>query len=664
MNYHFLLLIFSLFISSLAVKANDFKTETELVLGAMKSKEVENLIVSSDLYKTCLTDSGIKDTTNLSSDDKTQLKDCFQKQINNLDAKEIQKLSNSLELKSFDKEASKTTASIKDYLQKRLSKALYGDEEDIKSFKDRKFVNHQDFISLYLEQIGKNSLLEISRYCIENLGLKDDRNKFINFNYIEGDDGKKFLNGIFAVNIYDANKKLLDDATLSNTFVFNEKYTSIKPNISHAQKLDFDLNDLKEYKICTDTEAKNDTKNICRTSKVVSDFINSELVLSKLDPAKKLIKDRSNACFSTVVKNMCLKYRCHNTSYASTQNGKEQCEKILGSNFQPDSKNTDGQKACVLMDKLSEYRRVVKLSKELLENEKKNVSTSGIKYSDVLKADGIFRSKGKNTFDRLTSISSKEMTEKVAALKNSKEEIDELKARCGTTDETTGKWTFDLSKQNDKECQKLVNSLDQNSTDSMELHDSFLKAAEVKKIKDLEAKDLKQFLADNGMDHYLKDEAMLDKILNDPTKLQEFKDKISAEFESRKSSVLSELREKYNKMKIDKNSSNQDQEITDLANNRVEELENHKERLESLYKYSNIVNSYLTISTTDDKKTFQNLTGRQIELNDRPDDELLTQYYTLDGDSVSSSGNGATSIDYIQVLDTVLDTSDPKESDD
>jgi hypothetical protein len=103
---------------------------------------------------------------------------CFKEKLENRNPEELKKLADKLELENYGLIKSKNLKEITNYLSKKMTKALTGHDPDetdpqkIKEsllFKNRKFADQKVFIELYNNQLMKNALFEVSRFCFENL---------------------------------------------------------------------------------------------------------------------------------------------------------------------------------------------------------------------------------------------------------------------------------------------------------------------------------------------------------------------------------------------------------------------------------------------------------------------------------------------------------------
>lgn len=146
----------------------------------IKENEIEDLIKRTKDFDEC------RDQNKFDPNDQPaqreakaqKAQECFQTKISSKSTKDIQKLADNLGLESYQLVKSKNIKDITSYLGTRMRKALTGvDAEDEKmkikianmKFKDKQLVNQEDFFRLYSYQLTKNALLEISRFCFENL---------------------------------------------------------------------------------------------------------------------------------------------------------------------------------------------------------------------------------------------------------------------------------------------------------------------------------------------------------------------------------------------------------------------------------------------------------------------------------------------------------------
>lgn len=104
----------------------------------------------------------------------TSLQSCINGKFTGKSEEQIKSISDKLNLETFNLIPSKTVKNVTDYLSKKLYKNLTGvdlDERDqaqrIKNLKfgNKKQVDQKEFFDLYKNQLAKNAIFEISRFC-------------------------------------------------------------------------------------------------------------------------------------------------------------------------------------------------------------------------------------------------------------------------------------------------------------------------------------------------------------------------------------------------------------------------------------------------------------------------------------------------------------------
>lgn len=177
------LLFFTFLIQVTWANPNEMLSDKALekkFVSIIKENEIEDLIKRTKDFDECRDQNKFvaKDTPAEREAKAKKAQECFQNKISSKSSKAIQELSDNLGLESYQLVKSKNIKDITSYLGARMRKALTGiDEEDQKNqaklanlkFKDRQLVNQEEFFKLYSYQLTKNALLEISRYCFENL---------------------------------------------------------------------------------------------------------------------------------------------------------------------------------------------------------------------------------------------------------------------------------------------------------------------------------------------------------------------------------------------------------------------------------------------------------------------------------------------------------------
>ena len=190
-----------LIVSSSALAAPEFKEVSDheiknQFLSIVKDTEVENKLNGTSEFTTCRD----QNPYNPNKPDPTILKkatDCFTQAVNGKGEAEIKKLADNLRLESFGLIKSKNVKDINEYLANKMEKALTGVDPKEKNhqkrmeqlqFKNQKMVDQSVFIELYINQLGKTALQEVSRFCFEN--LRNKKNKSINTFYEHWTNGE------------------------------------------------------------------------------------------------------------------------------------------------------------------------------------------------------------------------------------------------------------------------------------------------------------------------------------------------------------------------------------------------------------------------------------------------------------------------------------------
>ncbi len=691
--------------TSSVLAENVNQKELNTFLEAIKEKEDEELLIASDQFKDCKVqlDNFRKDSAGSDSDgtNKQKLQDCIADKImgdpnaEGADEKLLQ-IAKNLSLSSYNPEASKTSKSIRDYLSKRIRTAIYGKGHDDprKKLKEMQHVDHDVFYQLYAEQIGKNTLLEVSRYCLENFGLeKPEQFLFLKEIELTSEEGKTNTGfGYTAVDNGIVETQEFKDAKEKGSFELSKKYTLGIDDKSLDTKLlayetaaNSSLSDLwknqktkiKEYRVCnlptkdqcdrkfTEDKKKTDYRSIY----LATELKNLEFKLASKDPEKKLIKSRYSLCAGNILSNMCEIYKCNNVYNENTpENQKKQCE-VFGidkfSEIKEDatnselvslkSKNKKGFIACNIMGRLEEYRNVLKGIKVIQEDNKSLLVKSGFNLEGrkVYKSTG-----GKNSIDQLTSVSSDDLITGVEEFKNSEDNAAKLKEQClegSYFDE--GGYTLKEGALDDPNCKILISNMDQAKLGVIQMDTEAktkLKEQELDKLGEMDnPEELKEYLIKNGMDKYV------DRLEDlEPKDLVEI---IKQDFKAKRMAMIDNLYSRFEKERKIKTGDTQDEDEkiqikNDIANQTIADVEVHKKRVETLFEYSNIVSSYLEIKNKETGETLgSNAIGRKVELDSN--EELKQNGYFS---SEEQSGGASGSLDYLSALDSILQTNKPK----
>ncbi len=142
----------------------------------VKDVEVERLIGSEPEFNKCRDDNKFEKLDKNKQAKITKATTCFKAFLGTRSEADLKKLASNLKLEEYGLTQSKNVNEITTYLSGKMHKALTGVSPTDKDFgkqkwEDKKIVDQKVFIELYKNQLVKNSLFEISRYCFENLRL-------------------------------------------------------------------------------------------------------------------------------------------------------------------------------------------------------------------------------------------------------------------------------------------------------------------------------------------------------------------------------------------------------------------------------------------------------------------------------------------------------------
>lgn len=204
------LLFFILLTPSTWANPNEMLSDKELekkFVSIIKENEIVKLIEKTKDFNDCRKDNEFvkADTPEMRYKKAKTAQECFQNKFKDKSTKEIQKLSENLGLESYQLVKSKNIKDITEYLGQRMYTALTGiSEKDQKNkiklanmkFKDKKVIDQREFFKLYSYQLTKNALLEVSRFCFQNLTntTKDDKGENPSTHTFH-DHWKLFFNG-------------------------------------------------------------------------------------------------------------------------------------------------------------------------------------------------------------------------------------------------------------------------------------------------------------------------------------------------------------------------------------------------------------------------------------------------------------------------------------
>lgn len=638
--------------------------EAETYLSTFKSSQIEDSITDSPEFIKCVEDNKKKDPDNAIA----SIKSCAEQKFGFLldDDEAIKKLASDFDLASFDKDAAKSSKSIREYLSQRLDAAIYGKAQteggDFKKLADKTYINHETYFQLYKEQIGKNTLLLSSQYCLENFGYKDPK-KLVTFLPDQNAKSGYSLRAVDAVES-DGNGGYRVVGNLTKAVKDAEAVGLWSP-----------ASDIKEFEVCSSDKCDAGASNTNKRSITLATALkNASFEIAESIEDTKILERNYGLCVSSLIHNMCEIYKCENiykagTDEATTCNAKYGITNSLNKNAVDPSKLIDiktknseqrkGQLACNLLEELKSYRQAYNRTEDIEKQMKaEGVSVSGLDIS-ALKVRQ-YENKGNNSIDSLTSISSTELIKGATDLAQSEQTAEKLREDCMI--EENNEFVLKPGAYDDPKCQDLRSALDDEEVLKIELDTEARSTAFLKQLDELKADgaEFKKFLEEHNLTEYLaKLEGDDAKNIDQLTEAQII-ELIKNDHLTQKNAELDAIKAKFRtENNLAANGTDplvKEANENAIATENLADIEQHKQRVQNLFQYSNIVSSYLSIQegVGDDAKTVgSNSTGRRLEVGniDKDGDNSETLKY-FEGDSSSSSSGQ--SLDYNQVFEAVF----------
>lgn len=684
----FIILLFT----ALYAHAQDVsQEEQDLYLATIKAQDVDRQITESDQFKAC------RDKPN-----QKEIEKCINDKMKDVDPKE---LADKLDLGSFDKKASKDEKSLRAYLGKRIHKAVYGVDLDDEKVKQAKLVDHALWSKLYRSQIGKNILMEISNYCLVNLGFKDDPYAVVNHCSIttpidknnkptkDPDEVKSF-----ALSSCKAEKITKNDGTGVSYSGDSGKSITFKAGSGHKDEnenriFDYELFDLYSSSITTSASweslkeytlheqcSNKDASQFCIKKVVKPDGTegnirvrNASFIKAVKEIEFKLGPDYLRAkyqfCSFTAIKNMCELYKCRNVYDSDTKSAApdkiKYCNKVLGLNLTYDTPRKDdpitdptddlstGSIACGVVDKLKEYKKMI-AALDTIDEQNKGLKVKTGFHASMYKPGfyGSGNKEGELSVEQITNISSTEISKEVDH-GLTEEEAKELRDECIAPDGS--------SIVDDEKCKGLVTDLsdEDESIVVAELEaetKAYLKRLEMMKDDD---ESIKEYLIKNGLSKYIdevgKDNDLLVTLIRD-------------EYKSKRAALKKRMMEKFNQIRSKNSSGNSSQDIAQqeaqIATESLASLEKQKEKIQTLFQYNNVISSYMSaqLGEGEDAEKTDLSYIRQYELEGMSgefgDEETKAQYEDYsqnfeDDNARSASGNEQMNVD-LGFIDSLL----------
>lgn len=628
------LLVFIAFTLSNSVFSN-IQEESKAYVKTLKNREVEGHIGQNSDFKECQENaSNIKDTEQKNA----TIRECFEKKLEEKDDNEIVELGKKLDLQAFDFKESKTATGMRKYLSQRLKATITNiDPDKNRKFHDRKkakFVGQDKFLEIYNTQLGKNVLMEISQYCLENLRIKKNGKA----DFIEMDCGVK--------------KPCKVESTKAKNNENIETVLGIKG--AHSNMMTF----YKEQAVEVNYDPKSDNK----LSEKIRNFS-----MKEFQKGPDYLRAKYQFCASSI-KIMCKKYECSTTlkydAKESENKEKKLCPKLVSNwkskkasrvkenSIESKLQNIDDSKihgaiACNLMGRLRDYRKTIAATNETQKMfSKMKGKNNGFNVSSAY-GGGVYSGQGngnEKSIDEITNIASHEVTDNkdIKNLDGLQDKAKELKEKCKGNDIETL----------EQDCKEYIAK--EKEFKDVELQFEAATAVELRKIQALknDEEKLKEYLAINGLKSIQNmDKEMLVQTIQDKYKAQRL-------------AIINKLRDKYDvaqKDKIKNLKKKQDQtNIKGQIETASAEIRDKKDRIGNIIHYNNVITSFLEVENEEGERS-TNQTALNVEREgfdkygkESKYAESEEKYFEdLGGEEYSNDNTGRTSVG-MTVIDAIL----------
>lgn len=506
------------------------------IASVVKDLEVKKLLEETSEFRDCRDKYpfNASDSQTVRNDRIKLAQDCFKQKIGNDKGQEkLIKLSDTLDLQSYDLVKSKNAKDIQKYLDKKMYQSMTGvdpDQQDKKAlveslkFKNKKHIDQKVFITLWKTQLVKNSLFQISNFCLTKLRR---RTPPTGAGATFGEHWKDFK----IDEMVDANGKPDTSSFIDN----GEPVFGSMPNVDDKEKIYEDLfNSLKV----------NDAGGF-QTAQLSNFFF---------------------GCGKLIVP-MCDRFKNDTTkvNVDSPISG-------VGQNSQ-----SVGASACLVKAKLEEYKKALsdtdkyeKAFAEMASNNKTDELMSAI-------TNGSAKVFGKNaddvSLDNLTNYTSKDL----------------LEGGVGTD-----KASECFEKPENADCEKqFLGDREEflKAQHSLETEMTLKREVEMARVRDLKQKNdakLEEYLEQNGYYEILK--KLKDGTLKDP---EDIAKEVGKEYEAKKIAMLDEMNKKLGGRQLKADATAQEKK--DAVADTVKQTKEERSRLAQVVLFNNIITSHLSI---------------------------------------------------------------------
>ena len=660
-----------IFILSIAL-AHAGGKEASIYVTALKNEGINDKILSSPIFEACKKEvDGIENITE--KDSKEKIRQCLDEAITGADDKELEKVGQNLEINTVDFDQTKGSKSIREFLSKRIYEAIHGEDYENKRLKELKHIDHSLFLKLYESQVSKNLILDVSRYCLENIGMSDNPGSYISYVTPSGDvpepqkargfdySLEQMLESAEGAGLGVQAKTVFREDTKAKTYLPLETPVPNPKSFKGRMGVASFWDSIQEYRYCPQlrTSDKNDPcyYQNARDQRIISALKEDELKQGQENP--EVLGNKYSFCSTFLVRNMCEIYKCNNVYDWSNPNKEniKYCKNNLGisspsSSKRDDSleitshKNKKGQLACNLISKVEGYKKTMMAIAQAKENQKELKTFSGLDLGQSGFTGGEYIGRGDNgskSIDEITSVSSKELVASAKALGEGEEKAKQLSEECFENG-------FLVASKD--ECQDLGSSMNEQDFAKIQLDTEAQTKAyleRVRKLKDNpDDEELEAMLIKHGLHDYV---GKLDEF-----PVEDLIQLIEDKYKTERMALINNMRDRFYSMT--KKKKDDDESLAAVAKDQLKEVESHKERIETLLNYSNIVSSYLQVEDQDGNK-FKNTTTRMVEREGfekhaTDKDEAQRQNYEAYFADTEQTKSSSGSVNAGQLIDGIL----------
>lgn len=597
--------------SEVDLTSNQIKELSNRFTRSIKEAQVDSQLLEVNEIKTIVESNKIEEsdlnTPSVIATKKAKAKKEFEDEFKKLSKEEIDKLAQKLQLDSYGLVEGKTQGKLRDYFSERIQKALYGPgaQGERLKIKEMKIVDHKVYNDLYESQLGKAVLLDLSNYCYNQLAPKSTSPG--------------------ASDVFTQWKSLISGSC-------DPSKTKSRANLGAC------IDSLDDSK---PPAAPAGTSNPSGNT-TPDPYLALKDQFSKLgspQDASAFFENYFTIC-SSIIPHMCEAYTFCKASDKTPWKNDEYFRNVSATFCDEIQDPTDkkGINSCDVQARLKAFRvnlELAKKNKDQYENATDGYRRSGKTFDldgDGNSADDTYQSRGENSIDSITTITSQD-TDKILA-DAAKEELDEFtKNDCKNQPENP-------------ECKAFF----YNEDEALKFQQSSLVYTAATELEKRRIDELNTQGKDK-LEEYLRAKGYIDlaeKLSSTPP--DQVVAMAKARFESERESSFKKMEEAFNRRQVD----SKNQGSNSSASTSVESDINKKKdkNFTQLVLFNNVITSYLQIKNNknevvgDNKRVFERERERLAKGESGGDEQALEFFANMgSGNSNSSSGSSRNEVD-------------------